>query len=194
MNDNKSGKADDYSRLCNLVETALHCKMKTPADFDLLHNKIFERTHVMVSSTTLKRIWGYISSVYKPSSNSLDALAQFLGYNDYDSFCQGSNKSESHAPSNIVLSHHIDVCEDLKIDDDITLYWAPDRICRIRYLGASRFRVISSENTRLKEGDTFSCSLIIKGEPLYLSQLIQGTLPPANYVCGKQGGIRYQFD
>lgn len=189
-----SRDTDDYSRLCNLVETALHCKMKTPADFDLLHDKIFERTHVMVSSTTLKRIWGYIKSDYKPSSNSLDALALFLGYNDYDSFHKGSGTPEGRAPSNIVLSQHIDVCEDLKPDDDITLYWVPDRICHIRYLGNSRFRVTSSENTRLKEGDTFSCSLIIEGEPLYLSQLIQGTLPPANYVCGKRGGIRYQFD
>lgn len=191
MDDNMSRNMDDYSRLCRLVEDALHTKLKTPADFDLLHDRLFERTHVMVSSSTLKRIWGYVESGHRPSSKSLDALVQFLGYSDYDSFCQGSG-IVLRAPSNIVVSPHIDVCEELNPDDCITLFWAPDRTCHIRYMGEARFVVTSSENTRLKEGDTFSCSLIIEGEPLYLSQLVQGTLPPANYVCGKQGGVRYQ--
>ena len=192
MSSNMSRDTGDYSRLCNLVEAALHIKLKTPADFDVLHNRIFERTHVMVSTTTLKRIWGYIPTDSKARGKTLDTLAQFLGYNDYDSFCQSSSGSDALAPSNIVISNHINVCKDLKPDDDITLYWALDRICHIRYLGEERFLVTSSENTRLKEGDTFFCSIIIEGEPLYLSQLLQGTQPPANYVCGKQGGIRYQ--
>ena len=50
MSSNMSRDTGDYSRLCNLVEAALHIKLKTPADFDVLHNRIFERTHVMVST------------------------------------------------------------------------------------------------------------------------------------------------
>ena len=182
-----------FAQLCDNIEKALHRKMRTPKDFETLHDMVFERTHVMMSTTTLKRIWGYIASDYKPSGKSLDTLAQFLGYADYDSFCKRCISDDGSQPSDPVVSRHINVEDDLKTDDAVTLYWAPDRVCHVRYLGHSRFMVNASENTRLKEGDTFSCSLIIEGEPLYISQLVQGSCPPTNYVCGKQSGVRFQL-
>ena len=88
----------------------------------------------------------------------------------------------------------INVREDLVENDLQVLSWQPDRLCDVRYLGNLQFRVVDSRNTRLQKGDYFQCSLIIEGEPLYLSQLLQGDNPPTNYVCGKQGGIRFDIN
>ena len=63
----------------------------------------------------------------------------------------------------------------------------------IEYLGNLQFRVMASENTRLKAGDTFECSLIIEGEPLYLDHLKQTGQQSISYVCGKLSGVFFEF-
>lgn len=75
----------------------------------------------------------------------------------------------------------------------LRLTWLPDRLCEIEYLGDLQFCVVSSENTRLKMGDTFECSLIIEGEPLYLDNLRQGKQQSIAYVCGKKSGVSFEY-
>ena len=53
-------------KLCKEIETALHRQMKTPKDFDFLKEKIYERLNILVSSTTLKRLWGYLDESVTP--------------------------------------------------------------------------------------------------------------------------------
>ena len=181
---------NSYQDLCHAIEGMLRHEVHTPKDFEELHEQIFARTHVLLSLTTLKRVWGYVNYEYAPSLRTLNTLAQFLGYADYKLFCEHSSSSDT-PPSNIIISNYLDVAEDLVPDDELTLYWLPDRECHIRYLGDTQFVVIASANTRLLQGANFSCRLIIEGEPLYLSHLLQGDRPPVSYVCGKQGGIRF---
>lgn len=177
--------------LCKTIENALHQEIRTPKDFNQLRERIFLRLHQMLSATTLKRVWGYLDHEGEPSARTLDILAQFVGYENYQAFCKYSDRS-GLVPSNMAMNRHLDVDADLSVGENLTLYWSPERTCHIRYEGDMRFVVTASENTRLKPGDTFCCSLIIESEPLYLSRLQQSGQQPTNYVCGKQGGIRYE--
>lgn len=179
-------------RLCRAVEDTLHQKILTPKNFQFLREQIYARLHLLISTTTLKRVWGYLQSESEPSQSTLDTLARFVGYADFQHFCQHASQEDEDS-SNLVMGRHIDVQESLNIDDRLTLYWLPNRICELRYMGNLKFMVTGSENTRLHKGDTFCCHLMIEGEPLYLSQLSQGSNAPANYVCGKQGGIRFEI-
>ena len=99
-------------------------------------------------------------------------------------------------PQNIMITHngHYVKLIDFGLADTgaATSTWAPDRQCHVRYLGNQQFRVEASQNTRLHAGDYFQCSLIVEGEPLYLSNLLQPGRLATNYVCGKQGGIRFE--
>ena len=74
----------DYKRriLCDAVEKALNLRMRTPKDFVFLRDQIFSKLGVMISPTTLKRIWGYITVESTPRDSSLTVLAQFVGYTD----------------------------------------------------------------------------------------------------------------
>ncbi len=177
--------------LCKAIEAALHMEMRTPKDFEQLRERIYLRLHQMVSTSTLKRVWGYLHSEGDFSIRTLDILAQFIGYENYKAFCEHAS-STGELPSNLVLNRHINVDADLVRGDRLTLFWLPDRTCELSYEGDMKFVVTASENTRLKEGDTFCCSLIVEGEPLYLSNLLQPGQQPTNYVCGKQGGIRFE--
>ncbi len=146
----------------------------------------------MVSSTTLKRFWGYVASDYKVSVHTLDVLARFLGYMGWKDFIS-RHTADDTSQSDKVTSRHLNVRDELHPGDCLRLNWLPDRVCDIRYLGACRFEVVRSEQTRLIKGNTFECGMIIENEPLYIDRLIQDDNPPVAYVCGKKNGVRFSL-
>lgn len=90
--------------------------------------------------------------------------------------------------SDLVLSQHIST-DDLNIGDRVSVSWKPNRRCTFRYLGNATFNVEKAENSKLKVGDTFSTTLFILHEPLYLNNLIQGKNPPVAFVVGNKDGL-----
>jgi hypothetical protein len=177
------------------IETALKKKLCTPKDFEFLRERIYARLHILVSRTTLMRIWGYVDEPVELRKSTLHILAQFLGYQDWDSYHQNVLLPEEQQ-SSPVMCRRLSVKNALKYGDKLRLTWQPKRMCDVEYMDDLTFRVIASENTRLQVGDTFQCSLIIEGEPLYLDNLRQGTtptVPSIAYVCGKKSGVYYEF-
>lgn len=179
------------TQLCLEIEKALGQKIQTPKDFEYLRERIYSRLHVLVSATTLKRIWGYLEDDVQPRESTLDILARFLCYSDFNDFERslGRKKEQQSSP---ILSRKLNVIEELRKGDQLLLAWQPDRICRILYCGNLKFEVLYSEKTRLQVGDTFQCGLFIEGEPLFLDNLVQNGNKPVAYVCGKNSGIRFE--
>lgn len=56
------------------------------SDFMDLSEKIFEKTGVMLSNTTLKRLWGKLKYDSLPTSHTLNVLAQYLDYENWRAF------------------------------------------------------------------------------------------------------------
>ncbi|MBR7023183.1 MAG: hypothetical protein IKI09_06915 [Bacteroidales bacterium] len=183
---------NEVEKLRNDIETALGRSMQTPRDFDHLSKRIYARLHLMVSATTLKRIWGYLNDGGKPRNSTLTILAKFLGYRDWEEFHQNAILPEEQQ-SDPVYSRRLSVVEELQPGDRLRLTWLPGRVCDIEYLGGLDFRVVASEKTRLRPGDTFQCSLVVEGEPLYLDHLVQEGRTPIAYVCGKKNGVEFEF-
>ena len=86
-------------RLREAIEMAVDRKMKTPKDFDFLAGQIFDKLHENVSPSTLKRIWGYLAVNSAPRISTLDLLAQFVDYEDWDSFCHQDEQPSEPQPS-----------------------------------------------------------------------------------------------
>lgn len=179
-------------QLCLDIEKAIGRELCTPKDFDLLRMCIYERLHTMISATTLKRIWGYLNEEVQTRKGSMNILAQFIGYRDFDDYVAHANALNNEVQSSPVMSRKLNVPEELKPGDCLRILWLPDRQCEVVYLGNLMFRVLSSCNTRLLPNNTFQCGLLIEGEPLYLDQLIQDCRPPVTYVCGKRSGVRFE--
>lgn len=175
----------EIAELKHRIETNLKRKMKTPTDFIFLSGAVFERTRETMSPTTLKRLWGYVDGADQTRNSTLEILSQFLGFNGWDQFIEEINKDNG---SDKVLSPHIDA-KDLNVGDKVKVSWRPDRRCTFRYLGDQRFIVEQAENSKLKVGNTFLASLFILGEPLYLSELVQGNNPPVAFVVGNRDGL-----
>lgn len=175
----------EISELKQQIEESVQRKMKTSADFIFLSGAIWERIHENISTSTLKRLWGYVDGADATRNSTLEILSKFLGFRDWDGFleliCQDNG-------SDRVTKQHIKT-DDLKVGEHIIVSWKPNRRCTFRYLGDYRFIVEQAENSKLKVGNTFRCGLFIFGEPLYLNDLVQGDNLPVAFVVGNKDGL-----
>jgi hypothetical protein len=84
----------------------------TPGDCKTLSLKIFKKTSQQVSETTLKRIYGFAYSKFKPSLFTLDALAKFCGAKSWADF------SEHNPVKTIAKSDHDISWDNIKKNAD----------------------------------------------------------------------------
>lgn len=82
------------SKLREAIEAKTGKKPETNKDFEFLSNCINDELHYRVSTTTLKRIWGYLSEEVVPRQYTLNQLARFVGYADWQAFCTSHGGSE----------------------------------------------------------------------------------------------------
>ena len=85
-------------RLRQELEAAVHKKIQTPKDFEYLSECIFQKLHEKISPTTLKRLWGYIPETSTPRVSTLNLLAEFLDYQDWDAFCSQEPQASPSTP------------------------------------------------------------------------------------------------
>ena len=196
-------------RLCSQLETAVGRKLRTPKDFKQLCEMVEARTGEQLSYNTMRRAWGIVGGDIQPRRSTLSILSRFLGYHDWDGFVAANSKvageeeadkendlslrkDDDKEASTPLVVRHIDVPTELHIGDRLRLTWQPGRVCDVEYDGSLHFRVLASQRTRLQPGDTFLCSLIVDGEPLYLGVMQKPNQPPMTYVCGKISGVRFE--
>lgn len=136
-------------RLCNDIEKSLGKEMHTPSDFDLLRECIYNRLHILISSTTLKRIWGYLNDGVIARRGTFDILARFLGFRDYNHYEKDVDTYKDEIQSYPFLSYKLNVMEELVPGDKVRILWLPNRSCEVIYLGNLRFKVLHSCHTRI---------------------------------------------
>lgn len=177
----------EITELKHRIEEKMKRKMRAPNDFIFLSGAVFEQTHETMSPTTLKRLWGYIDGADTTRESTLRILSNFIGFNDWDAFLKHLSEN-CEVQSDWVCSPHIDVAE-LHENEHVEISWKPNRHCVFRYLGEGCFIVEKAENSKLKVGNTFSCSLFILNEPLYIVNLVQGNNAPVDFVVGNKDGL-----
>jgi len=74
------------------------------SDFVNLSEKIFEKTGTLLSHTTLKRIWGKLKYDSLPTPNTLNALAQYLDYENWLAFKTALEEKQFNTDSNILFN------------------------------------------------------------------------------------------
>ena len=169
------------------IEQRMGQSLQTPNDFQLLIQRIWNERHMVLSLSTIKRLWGYIDSSAHPRLSTLNTLSQFLGYTDWNAYL-AALELRSETESDLFKGEG--VCSaDLSINDLLQVSWLPNRQCTFRYLGNNRFEVIESIHAKLQLGDTFEAVAFIIGKPMYLNHLQRQDGTTTSYVAGKRNGI-----
>jgi len=77
---------DQFDALKKAVLNVADITSLTPADCKVIENKIFTKTGMRVSETTLKRIFGFALSRFSPSTFTLTALVKYVNYDDLEEY------------------------------------------------------------------------------------------------------------
>lgn len=183
-----------YNALRNQVEHMIGTELKMRRHFDMLAEMVFTKTRNMVSPTTLRRFWGYQEAEVSVSKHTLDVLSMFVGYRNWDDFKQHAEQhadGEEYFGSGFLQNIRRVKSETLECGQQVVITWLPNRRVVVVHEGTDVYRVISNENSKLRPGDTFHCSQLVEGQPLFCTDLLREGHAPMNYVGGKDGGIRF---
>ena len=170
------------------IEMSVQRNIYSPADFEFLSGVIWERTKTSISTSTLKRLWGYIDGADNTRQSTLELLSKTLGYNSWKEYTEHLANTSPEQSDFLKNSYHI-YSDDLNVGDIIQMKWLPNRESTIEYLGEYKFLIKQAVNTKLNKGDTFCCRFFIIGAPLYLDNLIHNNEMPTAYVIGKRDGL-----
>lgn len=185
--DQKKKPIPELNYLLAQVEKRYGRRVATSTDFEALSVFIEHETGDLISASTLKRMWGYVSSHPTPRKDTLDILCRFLGHRDFRVFCD-SLKSTAAFASNFLTENTI-YCADLAEGAKVTIGWSPNRIVTLKHLGDATFEVLSSENSKLLPGDRFEVLHLMKGYPLFIPRILRaGDYTPA-YIAGYDDGL-----
>ncbi len=73
------------------IEKVCQRQMQGPRDFEWLSGQL-ERMGERLSPTTLKRCWRYLPEEVRTRPHTLNVLAQFLGYHNFEHFSNAREK------------------------------------------------------------------------------------------------------
>lgn len=177
----------EVNYLLLLIEKHYGRHIATSTDFESLSVQIEHETGELLSSSTLKRLFGYVSMKPIPRKSTLDILARYIGKKDFQQFREELRHNEVF--SSTFFSTKIIHTSDLDEGETLTIGWAPDRLVKLEYLGNYEFTVTDSINSHLLKGDRFFQTDFMLGYPLYISRILRNGEYTPSYIAGMQNGL-----
>ena len=155
------------------VESRFGHTPSTPADFGELSITILRSTSERISPDTLSRIWGYKKGYSSIRMSTVRILECYAKANEESEFI---HKIAIHA-------------DDCQRGDRVRIAWLPNRVCVLSYLGNYRWRVAEAINSKLHEGDSFSCRTIAQGEELIVDHVETANGSYDGFSIGRKNGL-----
>lgn len=177
----------EYEYLLHLVEKKFGAKVCVSSDYDALSESIERETRSMLSSSTLKRLFGYVSMKPVPRRSTLDILSQYIGETNFEAFCR-KLKSDPSCNS-LFFSAKTIYASELASGDCLKIGWGPDRVVVLKHLEAQTFEVVESRNSKLKPGDRFEQESFMIDYPLYITRILRDGHFTPPYVAGVNDGL-----
>ena len=179
--------SQNIALLRHCVEESANHRIKTSTDFTFLAGVIQERLGETVATSTLKRLWGYVDGYASTRESTLNILARFIGYPDWETFVSDYCEVDGVQSSHRVISTTLNI-NDLPVGSRLEITWNPNRRCLLEYQGEHRFVIRESENAKLKAGETFLCDRFMEHEPLYVEHFTPDGSEEL-FVMGNKGGL-----
>ena len=177
----------EIAELISLVEKKYTKPLHTTTDFEVFSLYLSRECGLSVSTSTLKRLWGYVDYGHTPRIHTLDVLSVYLGYTSFDDFCQWLKTSTVYNSS--FFSARKVLARDLAEGAELEIGWSPNRYLRLRYRGDSQFEVIESRQSKLCVGDCFEAVTFLIGQPLFLPYILRNGNRTSPFIAGRNGGL-----
>ena len=182
-----SEQKPEIIELMAAVEAKYQRKLQTTTDFEEFSVLLKKKYGFHLSTSTLKRLWGYVSDEHHPRLQTLDLLSKFVGFSYFSDFCHHLKTSTAYN-SSFFTTKQIQA-KELQKGDKVEIGWAPNRYVLLRYEGRNRFRVLQAKETKLQEGDYFETACFLQGQPMLVSYVQRSDRRTAPFIAGRNGGL-----
>ena len=175
--------------LVRITNENLGYEPTTPTGFNDLSRQIQQITGDSLSLSSIKRIWGYIPYEGDFSTTTLNILARYNGLKDWESFKKSLEDNTNTDDQSGFHDNAIIDTGKYRPGDRIELSWNDGKVCELECVGPMRFRIVKSENIKLKTSDIVTVHTLCIGQPVYISDIIRGNIQFTAYVGAKKGGL-----
>jgi len=168
------------------IAAAFGSRLRYPGECEALSIDIETVTGKTISVNTLKRMLGFIGGVVRPRLSTLDIIASYLGFGDWnvflDSLCsEGEEKKEgNHFAS-----------EDLPGGTAVTFGYSPSSRLKVRKTPMGVFTVEESANSPLSVGEEISIAAFHEGYPIRVKKKVEGGFVEQTFVLGDLSGLEW---
>lgn len=177
----------EIAELLLLVEKEYGKALRTTTDFDEFSFYLQKKGFGLISTSTLKRLWGYVNDIHKPRVQTLDLLSRYIGFSFFSGFCDYL-KSSSAYNSSFFSAHQI-MAKELTPGTELEIGWSPNRYLRLLYKGNTLFEVEEAKQSKLQKGDCFETATFLKGQPLFLPYVLRNGERTSPFIAGRNGGL-----
>lgn len=162
--------------------------IRVPADCEQLALDIESVTGEHLGVNTMKRLLGFLEDERNPRTSTLDVIASYLGYENWETLCIFDDKSNSSFDA---MDDELRL-ESLSVGQLVRISYLPDRWLIMKYQGDCRFIVLSAENSKLCADDELIITHIVSGYPLYVSEVKRKGKTLGSFTAGKSQGINFE--
>lgn len=177
----------EIAELLLLTEEVYKKPLQTSTDFDEFSLYLKKQLGEIVSTSTLKRLWGYVGDSHLPRMRTLDILARYIGHVNFKQFCAWLKTSPVYNSS--FFSAHQIVVRELTPGSEVEIGWSPNRYLRLYYEGNDLFEVKESRQSKLLVGDRFEAVSFLMGQPLFLPYVLRDGVKLSPFIAGRNGGL-----
>lgn len=177
----------ELQSLLDAVEKKYGRPIAAHNDFNTLSVVLDHECHEILSSSTLKRLWGYVSLRTTPRKSTLDILSKYVGYKDFSDF-RASLHGKLDDTSGFLETSYLSA-DEVPENEILRIGWEPGRVLLLRRIGPILFEVVESHNSKLKAGDQFETSCFFKGLPLILATVYRDGEKLPSFIAGKEKGL-----
>ncbi|MDE5595876.1 MAG: hypothetical protein K2I89_09940 [Muribaculaceae bacterium] len=163
-------------------------EMAKSSDFDALSQSITDSTSENLSVNTLKRLFGFKTDKVVPRLSTMDIIAQYLGYSDYESLIK-----ELGEDADISLFTPIDCLEiqELEKGTQIRVAYNPNRVFFLTYLGDYQFIANDVEGSKnIRKGDLLTITQLAVGHRFVVSHVVRDGQDLGTYESAKFKGLK----
>lgn len=177
----------EIAELLLFVEKKYAQSLRTSTDFDGFSLCLKKQMGEVVSTSTLKRLWGYVNDQHRPRTHTLDLLSRYIGYEHFGDFCQWL-KSSTVYNSSFFTARQV-LTKELHPGAELEIGWSPNRYLRLCYQGEALFEVTEAKQSKLQAGDRFEVMSFLMGQPLSLPYVLRDGVRTSPFIAGRNGGL-----
>lgn len=171
--------------IVELLKKESGSELRLPSDCEILSLDIEGKTGVHLGTTTLKRLVGLAQDERTPHQSTLEVVAHYLGFANWEQLTKIEDKGNSDFGTN---SDEVRA-DNLTVGTQVKVTYLPDRTVLFRYLGDHLFTVVSSVNSKLSAGDEVEILSFVLNHPLLVLNVCRNGQPLGQFTSGRISGL-----